>query len=67
MRTTRAMLMNFCIISTPRCQILVRTKFCLFQQTFACEKGKGKIMKKQKISTLKYFSLPKYCKKWTAL
>ena len=48
MRTTRAMLMNFYIVNTPRCQILiwVYKVFCLFQETFAFEKVKGNIMKR---------------------
>ena len=39
--------------------------FCLFQQTFAGENFKGNIMKRQKTSALKHFSLPRYSKKWT--
>ena len=68
MRTTRAMLINLCIVDTPRCQIFiwVRKVFCLLQQTFACEKVRGNIMKRHKTSALKHFSLPRYYKKWTA-
>ena len=68
MRTARAMLMNFCIVNTPRCEILIWVckVFCLFQQTFAYEKTKGNIMKRQKTSALKHFSLPLYSRKWTA-
>ena len=67
-RTTRAMLMNFCIVNTPSCQILIWVckVFCLFQQTFACAKVKGNIIKRQKTSALKHFSFPRYFKKWTA-
>ena len=48
-----------CIVNTPRCQILIWVckVFCLFQQTFACEKIKGNIMKRQKTSALKRFQL----------
>ena len=67
MRTERAMLINVCIVDTPRCQILIWVckVFSLFQQTFACEKVRGNIMKRQKTSALKHFSLSKYSKKWT--
>ena len=41
-------------------------KFCLFQQTFTYEKVKGNIIKRQKTSGFKHFSLPRYSKKWTA-
>ena len=39
MRITRAMLMKFCIVNPPRCQILIWVwrVFCSFQQTFTCE------------------------------
>ena len=62
MRTARAMLMNFCSVNSPRCEILIWVckVFCLFQQTFAYEKTKGNIMKRQKTSALKHFSLPLY-------
>ena len=65
MRATRAKLMNCCIVNTPKCQILIwmYKVFCLFQQTFSCEKGN--IMKTQKTSAFKHFSLPRYSKKWT--
>ena len=65
---TRAMLMNFCAVLTPRCQILIWVckVFRVFQRIFACEKVKGNIMKRQKTSALKHFSLPRYSKKWTA-
>ena len=48
MRTARAMLMNFCIVDTPRGQILIWVceVFFLFQETFAREKVKGNIMKR---------------------
>ena len=64
MRSTRAMLMKFCIVSTPRCQVLIWVckVFYLFRQNFACEKVKGNIMKRQKTSGLKHFSLPRYSK-----
>ena len=35
---------------------------CFFQQTFSCKKIKGNIVKWQKKSTLKHFSLPRYSK-----
>ena len=40
LRTARAMLMNFCIVNTQRCLILISEwkVFCLFQQIFVCEK-----------------------------
>ena len=62
MRTARAMLMNFCSVNSPRCEILIWVckVFCLFQQTFAYEKVKGNIMKRQKTSPLKHFSLAIY-------
>ena len=53
MRTTRAMLMNFCSI-------------LLVLADFACEKVNGNIVKRQKTSALKQFSLPRYFKKRTA-
>ena len=58
---------NFCIVNTPRCQVLIWMckVFCIFQQTFAREKVKVNIMKRQKTSALKHFSLPRYSKKWT--
>ena len=59
------MLMNFCIANNPRCQMGVQV-FWLFQQTFTYEKIKGNIMKRQKNSALKHFSLPRYSEKWTA-
>ena len=67
-RSTRAMLMNFCIVNTPRCQILIWVckVFCVFQLPFACEKVESTIMKMQKTSAFKHFSLPKYSKNWTA-
>ena len=43
LRTKKTMLMNFCIVNTPRCQILILQckLFCLFQQSiFVCEKVK---------------------------
>ena len=66
MRTARAMLMNFCSVNSPRCEILIWVckVFCLFQQTFAYEKVKGNIMKRQKTSPLKHFSLAIYSRKW---
>ena len=68
LRTTRVMLMNFCLINTPRCQILIWLckVLCLFQQLFTCEKAKGYVIKRQKIPALKLFLLPRYFKKWTA-
>ena len=68
MRTARAMLMNFCIVNTPRCQVLIWVckVFCLFQQTFACEKVNDNIMERQKTLAFKQFSLLRYFKKWTA-
>ena len=55
MRAARAMLLNFFIVNTPSCHILmwVCKVFCLFQ--FACEKVKGNIMKRQKTSALNSF------------
>ena len=53
MRITRAMLINFAV-------------FCLFQQTFFCEKVNGNTMKRQKTSALKQFSLPRLFKRLTA-
>ena len=43
LRTTRAMLLNFCIVNTPKGQILICgcKIFCLLQQIFACGKVKG--------------------------
>ena len=40
LRTTRAILMNFCIANTPGCQILIsgRIVFCFLQPIFVCEK-----------------------------
>ena len=40
LRISRAILMSFCIVNTPRCQMLIWGchVFWLFQQTFACEK-----------------------------
>ena len=40
LRTTRAMLMIFCIVNTPKCQILIVgcKVHCLFQQIFVYEK-----------------------------
>ena len=66
MRTARAMLINFCSVNSPRCEILIWVckVFCLFQQTFAYEKVKGNIMKRQKTSPLKHFSLAIYSRKW---
>ena len=57
MRTERAMLINVCIVDTPTCQILIWVceVFSLFQQTFACEKVKGNIMKRQKLQLLSIF------------
>ena len=48
LRTTRAMLMNFCIINTQRGQILIfgSKVFYLFQQIFSCGKVKGNTTKK---------------------
>ena len=68
LRTTRAMLLNFCFVNTPKCQILtwVCKVLCLFKQIFASEKVKGNFIKRQKISALKRFSLSRYSKKWTA-
>ena len=68
MTARKAMLMNFSIVNTPRCQILILMckVFCLFQQTLSCEKDKVNIMKIQETSALKHFSLPRYSKKWTA-
>ena len=65
MRTARAMLMNFCSVNSPRCEILIWVckVFCLFQQTFAYEKVKGNIIKRQKTSPLKHFSLAIYSRK----
>ena len=62
LRTARAMLMNFCIVNTPRGQILICgcKVFCLFQQIFACGKVKGNTTKWQKTSAFKHFLFPKY-------
>ena len=51
--------------NTSRCQILIWVckVFCLFQQTFACEKVEGNIMKKDKTSPLKHFLLLRCSKK----
>ena len=48
LRTTRAMLMNFCIINTQRGQILIfgSKVFYLFQQIFSCGRVKGNTTKK---------------------
>ena len=52
-------LMDFCIVNSRRCQILIWVckLFCLFQQTNACEKIKVDIMKRQKTSLLKHCSI----------
>ena len=56
--------MNFCIVNTPKCQTFIwMCKVFSVQQNFACEKVKGNIMKRQKTSALKHFSLPRYLKK----
>ena len=46
--TTRAMLMNVCLINTLMCQILIWVckVLCFFQQIFTCEKVKGNIIKR---------------------
>ena len=59
LRTTRAMLMNFCIINTQRGQILI---FRLFRPIFTCGKVKGNTTKRQKTSAFKYFLLPRHFK-----
>ena len=65
LRNARAMLMNFCLVNTPSCQVLnwVCKVLHLFQQTFTYEKVKGNITKRQKILALKHFSLSRYSKK----
>ena len=42
LRTTRAMLINLCIVSTPKCQIIISgcKVLWLFQQTFICKEIK---------------------------
>ena len=57
MSTARAMLMNFCIVNTPRCQILIWAckVFCLFQQTFSCEKVKVILWKDRELQLLSIF------------
>ena len=59
LRTTRAMLMNFCIINTQRGQILI---FRLFRPIFTCGKVKGNTTKRLKTSAFKYFLLPRHFK-----
>ena len=55
--------MNICLVNIPRCQIFICVckVLCLFQGKG--EKGKGNIIKRQKISALKHFLLPIYSKK----
>ena len=67
LRVTRAFLMNFCLVNSPRCNILnyVCRVLRLLQQVFTCEKAKDNINKRQKISVLKPILLPKYSKKTT--
>ena len=68
LKTTRAVLINFCLVDTTRCQILfwVYKLLCLFQQIFTYGKVKDNIIKRQKISALKCVSLPRSSKKWIA-
>ena len=53
--TTRVMSMNFCLVNTLTCQILIWVckVLSLFQQIFLCKKVKGDIIKRQKTSSLK--------------
>ena len=64
LRTTRAMLINFCIINTPRGQIpICRCKvFCLFQHIFFCGNVNSNTTKRQKTSAFKHFLLLRYSK-----
>ena len=64
LRTTTAMLMNFCIINTQRGHILICgcKVFCLFQQIFVCGKVKGNTTKRHKALAFTYFLLPRHSK-----
>ena len=68
LRTTRVMLMNFRLVNTLTCQILIWVfkVLSLFQQIFLCKKVKDDIIKRQKTLSLKHFSLARDSKKWTA-
>ena len=65
-RTTRAMLMNFCLVDTLPCQVFIWVckVLCLFQQIFNYKKVRGNIVKRQKNSASKHFLLTRYSKKW---
>ena len=58
------MLMNSCIVNTPRCHILIWEYKVFFQHIFACKKAKGNMMRRQKTSALQHF--PFCSEKWTA-
>ena len=62
-RTTSAMLMNFCIVNTPRYQnfIWACKVFFLFQQVFTCDNVQGNITdrKLQLLSIFRYQDIPK--------
>ena len=64
LRTTRAMLINFCIINTSRGQIPICgcKVFCLFQHIFFCGNVNSNTTKRQKTSAFKHFLLLRYSK-----
>ena len=60
-----------CFVSNAMGKVVDLTTLNIFRNTramwiLACDKVEGSNIESQKTSTFKYFSLPRYSKKWTA-